>query len=280
MPVDADGNRAELIVDGQSTIKRMNVARVIEQYINACSRDVTKRIQQMYHTRCTYEQIEAYLLDYYRTVSPRMVDLVVDEQGRLKESHLQQVLTDGIYLWIPTDNEPETMDIIKELSERFPPTFGPVSYRGESGVKKWTRNNILIGSMYILLLEKTGRDWAAVSTSKLNHFGIPSKLTDIDRNANPSRPQPIRFGESEARLFAAFVGGEETAHLIDRSNNPVVRKQAIDSILRAKEPTNIESAVDRRQYPIGNGRIVSLVHHFSECAGWRFKQGYMENSDE
>lgn len=276
MPVDEDGNRAELIVDGVSTIKRMNVSRVIEQYINACSRDVSKRIVKMHNDGEDRRSIEEYLLGYYKIVSPKMVDMVTDSRGRVLDNHYQQVLSDGIYLFIPNDNEPETMDIIDQLRRYYPPTFGPVYYRGDSGVHKWTKRPILIGSMYIMLLEKIGRNWAGVSVSKLNHFGIPSKLTNFDRNSAPARQQPIRFGESEARHFAAHVGGEQTSRLLDRSNNPVVRKQLIETILRSDKPTSITKIIDREQYPAGNGRILSLSRHLSECAGFRFRIGTKE----
>jgi len=272
MPLDADGNRAELIMDGLSTVKRMNVSRLTEQYLNATGRDIANRIRTMAanpkeHTR---EDIDNYLLPYYRLVSPRMIELVTDKDGKLTDEHLQAVLDDGIYLWQPTDNEVDIMDAIATLNEQYPPTFGPVTYRGMSGEVKRTSTPVLIGSMYIMLLEKTGRNWAGVASSKLSHFGTPAKLTSADRHSAPGRPQPIRFGESEARLFVAMVGGQETANLFDRTNNPMVRKAVQERILREEKPTALEEVIDRSKYPSGNGRILSLIRHFGECAGWRF----------
>lgn len=272
MPVDADGNRAELIMDGVSTIKRMNVSRLIEQYLNAASRDVTKRLQNMDPAKSTLEDYENILLSYYRMVNPEMVELVTDDEGRLKKDHLDHVLKDGIYLWTPTNNERESMDIIRDIHKHFKPTFGPIQYRGMSGNIVTTKKDILIGSMYIILLEKTGRNWAGVSSSKLSHFGVPAKISSSDKHAMPGRMQPIRFGESEARAYIAFVGGEHTAELFDRTNNPVKRKVIQENILRADKPTNIPEVVNRKQYPSGHGRIHSLVRHFGECAGWRYKR--------
>jgi len=276
MPVDADGNRAELIMDGLSTIKRMNVSRCMEQYLNACSRDVTKKIQAMVKSGESKEEINNYLMPYYQIVSPRMVDLV-SKKGMVTDEHLAAIVEDGIYLWQPTDNEVEPMDVIKQLNEHYAPTFGPVTYRGMGGEMKRTANKVLIGSMYIMLLEKTGRNWAGVASSKLSHFGTPAKLTSADRHSQPGRNQPIRFGESEGRLFVAMVGGRETAELFDRTNNPVVRKVIQERILREAKPTAIESIIDRKKYPSGNGRVLSLIRHFGECAGWRFKREVTHN---
>jgi DNA-directed RNA polymerase beta subunit len=276
MPIDADGNRAELIMDGLSAIKRMNVSRCMEQYLNACSRDVSKKVRAMVEAGDAKEAINNYLLPYYQIVSPRMV-VLVSENGMVTDEHIESVVKDGIYLWQPTDNEVEPMDVIKQLNAKYPPTFGPVSYRGMSGIVKRTANDVLIGSMYIMLLEKTGRNWAGVASSKLSHFGTPAKLTSADRHSSPGRNQPIRFGESEGRLFVAMVGGQETAELFDRTNNPVVRKAIQERILREAKPTAINEIVDRKKYPSGNGRILSLVRHFGECAGWRFKREVTHN---
>jgi hypothetical protein len=270
MPVDADGNRAELIMDGISTIKRMNVSRLIEQYYNAASRDVSKRVRQMVEAGEPKEAINNYLLPYYQIINPKMVDLV-SQDGMVTDEHLQSVVKDGIYLWTPPDNEVDSIEAVKAIQKHYPPTFGPVSYRGMSGNVVRTTRPVLIGSMYIMLLEKTGRNLAGVASSKLSHFGTPAKLTSADRHASPRRQQPIRFGESEVRLFVAMVGGRETAELLDRSNSPTVRKAIQERILREDKPTAIDNMLDRRLYPTGNGRVLSLIRHFGECAGWRFK---------
>ena len=48
MPLDAEGNRADIIMDADSTIKRMNVGRMYEQYNNAASRSVTNAVRAMF----------------------------------------------------------------------------------------------------------------------------------------------------------------------------------------------------------------------------------------
>ena len=274
MPIDADGNRAELIMDGLSTIKRMNVSRLMEQYVNACSRDVTKRIREMVDQDAPWQQISDYLLGYYRIVSPAMVAMVSDENGQLLRQHVDSILNDrlGVVVWMPTDNEPQPMEIVDQLKHHYPPTFGSVRYRGMSGQWVDTQTPVLVGSMYIMLLEKTGRNWAGVASSKLSHFGVPAKLTMMDRYATPGRSQPIRFGESETRLFSAFVGGKATADLLDRTNNLEARREIQETIFNADRPTALTQAVDRSRFPAGQSRILSMIRHLNECAGFRFKK--------
>lgn len=44
MPVDALGNRADIIQDPASTISRMNIGRLYEQYISQASRQLKQQI--------------------------------------------------------------------------------------------------------------------------------------------------------------------------------------------------------------------------------------------
>lgn len=270
MPIDANGNRAHLIMDGVSTIKRMNPSRLYEQYFNAAARDLSQSLRNQKKSGVDDDVLLAQLQRFYGFINPKMID-AIGEDGKLPLSHLQSVLDDGIYLWIPPNNEVRPLDAVRDIQREFPPTLQPVTYKGMSGNYVTTHKPILIGSMYIMVLEKTGRTWAGVSSSKLSHFGVPAKLTNADKNSSPGRNQPIRFGESEDRLFIATAGGEATAELNDRTNNPVKRRIIQETILRADKPTSIISVVDRRQYPSGQGRIHALIRHIGECFGWRFK---------
>ena len=39
MPVDEEGNRADIVMDPNSRVNRMNIGGLTEQYINAASRE-------------------------------------------------------------------------------------------------------------------------------------------------------------------------------------------------------------------------------------------------
>lgn len=284
MPVDADGNRAEVIMDGDSTIKRMNIGRCYEQYINAASRDVAKRVREgLDNGTSDVSDAYNYLLSYYKTVSPRMYEtMVAPDYTGTPEEHVKKVYDEGIYLWIPTDNPINMVDCIRKIQEYFPPTFTPVTYDG--GVV--TDRPILIGSMYILMLEKTGVDWSGTSSAKLQHFGIPARVSNADKHATPGRNQPVRIlGEAEVRLLNAVVGSDVTADLLDQSNNPATHKAIVREILQSHTPTDIEKMIDRRDVPLGNSRSIQFVNHILECAGVEFvrevddpiRQSDMEN---
>lgn len=276
MPTDADGNRADIIMDDFSTIKRMNLGRLYEQYINAASRDVSKRVRSMLGNR-TPEEVEAaweYLKGYYQIVSPRMWDEIVSSgTDKRKLEHLDAVAADGIYLFVPTDNPERYSDVVRNIQKYYPPVFGPVTYRGQSGRVSVTKKNVLIGSLYMLLLEKMGNTWTAVSSSKLQHFGIPSKHTNTDKYSSPSRNNPVRsLGESEVRLYCSVMSGDAVAELLEQSTDPRSHRAILDNILAAPKPTAISAVIDRSVVPRGKSRALALINHQLECAGVRFRR--------
>lgn len=269
LPMDADGNRADVIMDGDSTIKRMNIGRVYEQFINAASRDVSKRVSKMVEVGGDAACKEAweYLIGYYETVSPRMHELLSNYTFDEIKAHVRSVVEDGVYLWLPTDNPADPVEMIKTLRKKYPPTFGKVKYSG--GVL--TDSNVLIGSIYVLLLEKTGVDWSGVGSAKLQHFGIPAKVSSSDRFASPGKNQPVRIlGEAEVRSINAAVGSEVVAELLDQSNSPATHKYIVNKILNADKPTNVDEMVDRYEIPLGNSRSLLFVKHIMECCGTEF----------
>jgi hypothetical protein len=146
-----------------------------------------------------------------------------------------------------------------------------VKYIGNSGKLRTTKYPVRIGSLYIIILEKTGDDWTAVSSGKLQNFGVLAPITNRDKYSQPTRNQAIRaFGETEIRIVAAYMGPQTTAEILDRNNSIVTHSQMLDSILMADNPSNIESAVDRTINPLGGARPLQLVKHIGECGGWRF----------
>lgn len=287
MPIDDNGNRVDIIMDDLSTTRRLNPARFYEQYINAASRDVVKRIKdrlgfdpkdrpksyvvQFFRSLSREEIYETfeYVMGYYRIVSPRMFEIMAAEYGPDDIiHHLQSICTKGIYLYFPPNNPVNRPEMIEAIHEHYPPFITPVTFTNLDGRKVRTVEPILIGSMYYLILEKTAEDWSAVSSAKRNHYGTTARLTNFDKHSAPGRQQPTKtIGEAEDRLLAAVVGGEVVADVMDASNNPQAHKYQQRSILMADRPTDIECALDREEIPKGGHRPLSFVNHMFQCSG-------------
>lgn len=289
MPVDEAGNRADIVMDANSTISRMNFGRLYEQYINAASRDVVKHLcntvgikkgdkkyfnaltKLFENDRNTFNHMYDYVMGYYSIISPKMYKhfSMLNEQGKF--DHIASILKDNLYLFIPPDNEPEQTDIIKQLEKHYRPTYGPVSYIGNSGQRITTKNNVRIGSVYIMLLEKIGDAWSAVSSGKLQHFGILSQLTKADKFSQPTRNQAVKaVGETEGRILASYTKQNLVAEIMDRNNNPVTHKEIVWGILRSDVPSMIPELIDRSKIPFGGAKPIQLINHLAQCSGWQY----------
>lgn len=286
MPVDANGNRADAIIYGGSTIKRMNIGRLYEHFTKAAMRDLTHRLRkeagfqphipptdfQLEQLKATgqWELIDgmfATLLKFYQVLAPIQYDLLVDDPNHFR--HVSAVLRDGVVLYIPPDNPVNNLEAVKEIMEsEFCPHYGPVTYRDNNNQLVTTVKPMLIGSLYMMMLEKTGEDWSSVASVKVNHFGVPAKLNNFDKNTTPGRQAPVRgLGEAETRSTCSVIGPEATMELLDQSNNPETHKHVIESIVKAQNPMNIDRLVDRNKVPFGGSRPVSFVNHFLACRG-------------
>lgn len=269
MPRDQEGNIADAIMDGDSTVKRMNTSRMYEQYINITSRTITNTIRARNpQTEDDFRQAFDYVMGYYQIVSPRMHALIAEQYPGTPREHITEIIRDGIYLWYPTDNPVYPPTMIQELAVKYPVHHGPVTYIGPSGHVRTTRKPMFIGSIYVMLLEKTGVDCSGVASAKLNHFGIPAKLTNADKHSSLIRPQPVRgIGESEDRLMVSTIGSEATAEALEMSNSPQTHKNVVTNILRSDTPTNIDAVVDRAIAPRGRNRSIIFIKHSLQCAG-------------
>lgn len=296
MPFDEHGNRADIVMDPNSTINRMNIGRCYEQYYNSASRDLCKIIRtelgigkfdMAYYSKImkivdtapeVFDRSFRYLLGYYKIISPEMFKTFseLDIAGQIEHiaSIMQYVSVtgkDALYIYQPTDNEVELIDTVKEIEKYYKPLYGSVSYVGTSGKQVITKNKVRIGSMYFMLLEKIGDTWSALSSGKLQHFGVLSKLNKADRNHQPTRTNPVRgAGEAETRILSAYVGKKATAEIFDRNNNPGTHKEIVMRILTAPNPALIDNIVDRTQIPFGGAKPLQLVSHIASCQGWKF----------
>lgn len=283
LPIDIDGNRADMVMDSASVIARMNLGRLYEHYINSVIRDVAKTVRNILGVQAKVtsgrlmkidpdiiQHAYLHLLRLYQIVSERQYQFFANEvTDEEKFDHLVTVVNDGIYLYYPIDNDRETAEVTKNLEKAFKPTYGPVSYVGNSGNRVTTENFVRIAPLYIMLLDKIADDWASVSLGKLQHFGVLSPITKSEKFAHPFRNTPVRtIGETEGRIFAGYCGREAIAEMMDRSNSPATQRNVAWSLLNSDKPTDINHVVDRDYIRLGGARPLQLVRHILGAAGY------------
>jgi hypothetical protein len=286
MPKDKNGNRADIVIYGISTINRTNLGRWFEQFTNAAFRDLVQRMRRecgLDHLR-TPTSIEAQravsnkewvsmafnrLLRFYYMTVPRMAKTM--EEHPNPAEHLKYILIDGGYLHHMADNPISEMDQVRNIMKsEFKPLYDKVTYYNNFGEEVESELPALIGDIYFITLEKNGEDYSAAASVKVQHFGVPAKLSQNDRNTTPARQTSVRgIGESESRSLCSTIGPEPTIEIMDQSNNPEAHRFGIMNILTHPTPTNIERLVDRNKVPFGGSRPVNLFKHILASRGLR-----------
>lgn len=290
MPIDEDGNQADVVMDGDATIRRTNNGRMYEHGITAFARDLNKELRAMINVDRNHPNLEdvkrklsnpdtvevlfARLLSFYDIVTSTMKEDIAEvclKYPDFKREHLIKVLMSGIYLSFQTDNTRDLIEMIKTLRANFPVTYGPVTFRTARGIMEKTVDNVLIGKLYMILLDKIGAYPAAVSSAKTQHFGIPAKVTNLDKYATPNRNQPTRiWGETEVRLGSTYASPYFIAETLDRSNNPTKHRHICRNIILSENPMDIPNVVDSNVVSDNGGRIAAYARHMISCGGARF----------
>ncbi len=165
----------------------------------------------------------------------------------------------------PTDNIEE----VKRIEALFKPTYGPVSFYNRRGQLKTTKAPVRIAPLSIMVLEKIGADWNATASASEQIHGVLAPISKHTKYHLPYRNNPTKpAGEAEIRLFLAYVGREWMAEFYDMQNNPVTNSHAVNTVLTAEQPTNLQTLVDRSQVPLGGARPIQIARHIQMCCGF------------
>ncbi len=288
MPVDKDGVRADIIVDDLSPINRTNLGKLYEHYIGrVCfhikfilreqlgldkhkkylEREIRKLINDS-----NYNNLRNTLLEFYSLVSDDMyINFNALNKAEFIE-HLAHVVSEGPYLYITPNHPKNPKDIVKDLLKKYNVRPGPVRMRDPQGKEVITKENVLIGPIYMMLLEKIADSWSAIASGKYQHFGVLSTASNADKFQYPYRNTSVRtVGETESRVYTAYTPLMNIAEVMDRNNNTVTHREVINSIMSADMPTNIQEAVNRNVVHFGSVKPLQYVKHILMCAGMEFK---------
>ena len=185
-------------------------------------------------------------------------------------SYMVTSCIDKMYLYTPLEFSPEYAKNIPIINEKFKPLKGPVQITKMNGEKVWTKENVMIGDMYIIELEKIGDDLSAVASAKTQHHGVLAQIGKQDKYSDSIRNQPIKgIGEPDGRLFVAYCPLPFIAEMMDRNNNPIVHKELITNSLNSDKPTNVQCLVDRKQFEYGSTKPIQFLDHLAACSGWK-----------
>jgi len=267
MPVDDFGNRADVLVYGKGAVARLNPGQFYEHYINAVARDVAGDIRTMMDAG---QNDRAW--EHFRTLvactSTVMEENIQDLSEAEKLEVLDSIYDKGIYLVIRADDEKLCPELYRKLKAFRPPNKSPVTYTTRTGERVRTKDPVLIGTKFMIVLDKLDHKPMAVSGILRQHHGLPAVQNKTTKHSTPSKEQPPRvIGETELRSLVSVIGGDAAAETMDLATNPESHRMAVNSIILSDRPSDIECLVDRSVVPIG-GRPIKFVRHIAACAGW------------
>lgn len=271
MPVSEDGVRADIVMDNNSTISRMNLGKLYEQYMGQCTVNITKHVKSALKAGMnTYGDIHDYLLGFLRIASPIQYDYFSKLQGDEINEYINDINENEFRLFYPVDNPTDPITMINEIEHSiYQPHLGRVTYTGLDGKLCTTKDRCRIGPIYIMVLQQIADNWLAVSSSSLQHFGIPGPTTKSQKFSKPYKANPVRnVGETESRVFAGYMGREAIAELMDRNLNVNSHKTIYRKLLTSEKPTNIDRLIDRSEIPLGEHRTLKIFDHLTISAGF------------
>ena len=293
MPVDQDGNRADLIMDPSSIVSRLNVGVMYERYFAATSRKAKKLITDeikaiLNKNEITFEDINSlndnvikeifgkYVLGLVSIIGNKQFQIYKEafDANRVEDmrSVIAEIVLDEFYLHYTVEDNKEAWEIVLEIENSiFKPPYGPVTYR-ENGRRYTTKRPVMIAPMYTLLLNKIADSVLSTSSAKVNHFGLPIGVSRLDKYRLPWKNNPVRnLGETESRLIASYGGREMLAELKDRGSSIETHTMVYRSILEADKPTNIDEAVDRTKHPFGTDKALDNLLTLFDSSGLDIK---------
>jgi len=285
MPIDKDGVRADIIADDVSPVNRMNISKLYSQYIGiACYRIkyMLRDVLGLDHHK-TFKNINSIkeminperlqimaniILDFYKIVSQEMYDGISQLPTDQLLEHVAYVTVNGPYLYIPTNHTISEVDMVRNIRDKYKIYPDKVLLSTGNGKMEWSKNNIFIGPIYVMLLEKIGDSWSAMASGKYQHYGVLGPSSQFDKYQYPYRNVSVRtISETESRIYRAYTEPMNIAEIMDRNSNSISHKEVVKSIMDAEKPTNINQVIDRKKIAFGSVKPLQYTKHVMLCAG-------------
>lgn len=281
MPVDELGNRVDVITDSMSTISRMNLGRAYQAYLGAVSRDERQRFINHFVakygtdflSKVTQDDL-AFVRDHlhslYSMINPDMQEFITSLNQEELYAHFKRIVEHNLTIYYPPDNDYNITDVIYNIdTSKHKPHIGKLTYIDELGNKVTTNEDIRVGQLYFMFLEKIANNYSGVSSSKVNNFGFPVKGTNLDKFKYPHSLTPTKtLGETEMRILESFAPPEMIADLIDITLNPISHKLLIKSILEGNTGFDPNFNIDRQKVEYGQTKSLMILKHIFNACGF------------
>lgn len=287
MPVDADGNSADVVMASDGTIARTNFGRPYDMQLGAVRLVVYKELKRItgLDNTCTLEEVQylpknvrlqawELLMKVCDCINPDVVPLFEALSPSDKDLHIFETLESNVVSLRDIGCSRPWPHAVMMLENFIPVCLGPVTHQLiEDGKTETTIDSALIAPYPVMLLDKTAEDTLTVATAAHGPFGVLIKHNQADKYSKPWKDSPARtIGESEGRAYAAHTKDPEMiADMMDRANNPAVQLDMARMIVGSEHPGAIEEVVDRTKHDYGDTQPLGIAANFLQCYGIQMK---------
>jgi len=277
MPYDpVTGVRADVIMDPTSVVSRLNVSRLYEIYFSAVSRN-TKRLvtEEVARLNGLENMTDTEVKKVFRI--PLDVLAIIDteqHQGYAKtnihgmRTILKEILEEEFYIYyrLSSKKKPDKIVADMEASVYRPPLNKIMIKTGDK--HKLSKEKVYIAPQYIILLSDVPDNYLTAPTAKVNIYRFPVSVGTREKHHASYKIAPVKtISETEARLYAAYVGPRFMAELKDRANSMETHKHIYQNILNAEKPTDIDIVASRDEMPYGSDPAIELVDNIFNSGG-------------
>lgn len=249
----------------------MNPGRNAEMELNISLYNQRKVVKELYEEQ-GYQVAFDYLLDYLEVLSPAYYKII--HEGITTPNDIKDFLDDFIEnrtsIYLPYGSVRTGTEHSVVLNKKYPVEPTKLTLFDLDGTEHESKQDIMVGEMYMVRLEKIGENWASCSVPRRQVHGIISKLSFNTKHRLPYRDQAIRFGETEFRSFLAVCEPAFSATQFALANNSQMCSDAIETILNAEHPSRIKELVDYSRIADYPSVAVERIKHLMECYGLEY----------
>jgi len=265
MPIDAQGFRADMCIDPISPLKRTNESQLFEQYINRVLKWQAMHLRELGSVENQFNRIVEILMD----INPEYGKLIerIHPSLQEKEQYVNACAEDTIKVCIPPGMANLTKEMIMLLDKKYKTPISAVQFVIQTSTGKkliTTKNPVCIGSKYVFLLSKYPKPIAS-GYGYVNKCHMP--VGAKDKHSSPIGTQPIRFGESESRIFATTLEIPTILRLkCLYSGSRIGPKKMIEALMNEPSPSRLGHVdVTTEELYDDNSAIRIGTHMFNTC---------------
>lgn len=278
MPIDPiTGTFVDMCMDPTSIPGRMNIGNLYEQYFCTMSRHTKKMVIDKFNSYGTnFNTLDDMRINELFSIVTGLTEILDTEQHQgymstsLDEKRfiLKEVMDKELYLYYKVTSKKRPYQVVGEVAGTiYEPKMTNIIW-SKDGRTFVTKNQMMVGPQYVILLAKTPESFLSCASAKTNHYGFPIGVGSKQRVNLPFRNSPVRIlSETETRLYTSYVGRRGIIELKDRANSIKTHEAIYNCILNAPVPTNIDNVVDRSIVPYGGDAAIEFVENIMNAAG-------------